>query len=116
MYALVISREPNYRKVMVDALVARGYLAAGVCSPQEGVRLIEHRLPGVVIVYGVVAFAERLLRILRTLAKLENQPVVIISEKTPARTWMNEWGVDACLSLDAGAPAVVDEVSEWLEH
>jgi chemotaxis response regulator CheB len=116
MYVLVISQETHYRSAMVKALVGRGYLAAGVCSPQEGLRLIRHMPPDVIMVCGTAAQPKQQVETLRSFDILADKPILLISREEPDDPWMDQWGVEMCMSPLAGVPEIVDEMSEWLVH
>jgi DNA-binding response OmpR family regulator len=116
MYVLVISQETHYRSALVEALVRRGYLAAGVCSPQEGVRLIRHTPPDAIMVCDVAALSKQHVETLRSFDVLADKPILLICREKPGAPWMDRWGVEMCMSPLAGASAIVDEMSEWLVH
>jgi DNA-binding response OmpR family regulator len=116
MYVLVISQETHYRSVMVKALVRRGYLAAGVCSPQEGLRLIRHTPPDAIMVCDVAALPKKQVETLRSFDILADKPILLISQEEPDASWMDRWGVEMCMSPLAEAQEIVDEMSEWLVH
>jgi DNA-binding response OmpR family regulator len=116
MYVLVISQETHYRNALVAALISRGYLAAGVCSPQEGLRLIRNTPPNVILVCDAAILPKWQVETLRSFDALADKPILLICREKPESLWMDRWGVEMCMSPLAGAPAIVDEMSEWLVH
>jgi PleD family two-component response regulator len=116
MYVLVVSQKIHCRNAVVEALVSRGYLAAGVSSPQEGVRLIRRLPPDVIIVWETTALRKRHVQTLRSFEALDDKPILLIGGEEPDDPWMDRWGVEQHISPLAREQTIVDEMSGWLVH
>jgi hypothetical protein len=113
MYVLVISRDRNRRRLYVDNLIVRGYLAAGVASVDEGTKLVNKHIPSLVMICQLVE-EDRTVDHLRNKLKLESIPVVITSVDPPDPEWMTRWNIDAYVPFGDDIQQFIKELKPWL--
>lgn len=106
MYVLVVSRELNFRRLIVSNLVIRGYLAVGVASVQEAHRLISNASPRLVIISHLNRVPESDIQGLRQADGLKSVPLMIISAEPPDSGMMEKWDV-----YDHLLPHDVDQIA-----
>ncbi|MBN1122306.1 MAG: hypothetical protein JXJ17_14610 [Anaerolineae bacterium] len=113
MYVLVISRERNRRRLYVDNLIARGYLAAGVASVDEGTKLLNKHIPSLVMICQL-AEEDTAIDHLRNKLKLASTPVVITSVEPPVPEWMTRWKIDAYIPFGDDIQHFIKKLKPWL--
>lgn len=113
MYVLVISRELNFRRLIVSNLVIRGYLAVGVSSVQEAERLVENVIPKLVIISHLNWVPDKEIQALREVDGLSAVPLLLISAEHPDEEMTEKWDIDSHL-LPHDVDQIVSRLSSWL--
>jgi DNA-binding NtrC family response regulator len=85
-YILVVSDDSSCRRLYVDNLVRRGYVAAGVASAREAGTLIQETPPNLVVVCCNPDTYEQDIEQLRTIYD-SALPVVLFTEDRPDPAW-----------------------------
>lgn len=114
MYVLVISRDRNCRRIHVDNLIARGFLAVGVSSVEGGLRLMQSHPPSLVVVCQMPEIEEDEIVHIRSVPELASTPVVLSNGDTPDPEWMAEWGIEAFIPFGEDVRHLIERLSPWL--
>lgn len=113
MYVLVVSKELNFRRLIVANLVIRGHLAVGVSSVQEAQRLIENVPPRLVVLSKARRISDDEMRRLRESNGLGSVPLLLISAESPDTDLMRRWDIREHV-LPRDVREMVDRMSPWL--
>lgn len=114
MYVLVICRNHNYRRLYVDNLIARGFLAVGVASVEGGLRVLQNRTPSLVIVCQVPEIEEDEINRIRSIPELASTPIVLTNGDSPGPDVMEKWGIKAFVPFGEDVRQLIDRLSPWL--
>jgi hypothetical protein len=98
----------------VDNLIIRGYLAAGVASINEGMRLLRNHLPSLILVCQMQEREEAELRRIRDVSGLGSTPIVLSNIKPPDPDWMAEWGIEAFIPFGIDVQQLIKRLTPWL--
>jgi hypothetical protein len=113
-YVLIISHDRNCRRLYVDNLIIRGYLAAGVASINEGMRLLRNHLPSLILVCQMQEREEAELRRIRDVSGLGSTPIVLSNIQPPDPDWMAEWGIEAFIPFGIDVQQLLKRLTPWL--
>jgi DNA-binding response OmpR family regulator len=114
-FILVFANDSSCRRLFVDNLVMRGYVAVGSASVNEAHTLLEHQLPELIVVCCVHSGQEETIVELRNLPALDNVPILIASADPPDREWMKAWHVSSALPYPMDLRKLVQYLKPWLE-
>ena len=114
-YILVCARDSNSRRLYVDNLVLRGYIAVGTASVAEAHRLLQRELPRMVIICCVLDNHEEVVKDWRSLQELDTTPIVLVSPEIPDQAWMNLWGIVSYLPYPTDLRKLVQMLQPWLD-
>ena len=112
-YILVISQDVSCRRLYVDNLVRRGYLAAGVASTLEAANLLEVSKPDLTLVCCMPDTYEREIAGLRTTFDVTG-PLVLITEDRPDPAWAARLNIAASLTDTVDPQRLVETLRPWL--
>jgi DNA-binding response OmpR family regulator len=114
MYVLVISRDRNLRRLHVDNLIVRGFLAVGVASVEGGRRLLQSHSPSLVVVCQMPEIEEDVIDHIQSIPELASTPVVLSNGDPPDSEWMAERGIDAFIPFGEDMRHFIERLSPWL--
>lgn len=112
-YTLVVSSNASCRKLYVDNLVRRGYLAVSVGSAIEAEGLLGTTMPGLVLVCGMPTGYEPEIERLRTNYQLA-RTLVLMGRDKPDPAWAARWHVDLCSADPVDVRQLVEILRLWL--
>jgi DNA-binding NtrC family response regulator len=112
-YILVISQDSSCRRLYVDNLVRRGYLAVGVSSSREAANLLEISSPDLVLVCCMPDLYEREITRLRTTFGLTG-PLVLMTADRPDPEWAARRNIAASLAETVDPQRLVETLRPWL--
>jgi hypothetical protein len=112
-YTLVVSSNASCRKLYVDNLVRRGYLAVSVASAVEAEGLLSTTTPRLVIVCCMPVGYEREIEQLRTTYHLPGT-LVLMGRDKPDPAWAARWHVDLCPADAMDVRQLVETLRPWL--
>ena len=113
-YVLVVSHDVNARRLLVDNLVRRSYLAVGLASLAEGDRLLQRVVPELIVLCGQSIDLESDVDLLRSQYSFRSVPIVLVSPDAPDYTWLATWHIDASLHYPLDFGQIVDVLQPWL--
>jgi DNA-binding NtrC family response regulator len=113
-YVLIISHDRNCRRLYVDNLLIRGYLAAGVASVKEGLRLLRNYPPSLILICQMPEREEAELRRIRNVSGLDSTPIVLSNIQPPDPDWMVEWGIEAFIPFGVDVRQLIKRLAPWL--
>ncbi len=113
-FVLVVSRNVNCRRLYVDNLVRRGYIAVGVASASEAGNLLSNATPKLVVVCCMPTAYEPDIEGFRTLYGLTETPVVLMSQDKPDPVWVARWNVAVCPADRIDSRQLVEMLRPWL--
>jgi DNA-binding NtrC family response regulator len=88
IYVLVISRHVNVKRLYVDNLIIRGYLAVGAVSLAKTERLIARNPPALVLLVQVPDVDESGYKEITDHPALKDVPVLLLSVEHNAPRWV----------------------------
>jgi hypothetical protein len=112
-YTLVVSSNAGCRKLYVDNLVRRGYLAVSIASALEGERLLATIRPYLVVVCCMPIGYEEEIEHFRAAYQLTG-PLVLMSRDRPDPVWAARWRVDLCRADPMDVRRLVETLRPWL--
>lgn len=112
-YTLVVSSNASSRKLYVDNLVRRGYLAVSVASAIEADGLLGTMTPDLILVCGMPVGYEREIEQLRTTYQLA-RTLVLVGRDQPDPAWAARWHVDLRGTDPMDARQLVETLRPWL--
>jgi len=112
-YTLVVSSNASCRKLYVDNLVRRGYLAVSVASATEAEGLLGTTLPHLVLVCCMLVGYEQEIEQLRTAYQLAGT-LVLMGRDKPDPAWAARWNVDLCPADAMDVRQLVETLRPWL--
>jgi DNA-binding NtrC family response regulator len=113
-YVLVVSQDSAYRRLLVDNLVLRGFVAVGVAGLAESEQLIQNTPPGMILIYGEPAdYQPELVRI-HSADRLAHIPVVLISAGTLSAIRTEQDNIVAHFAASPDLRHVVERLRPWL--
>ena len=112
-YTLVVSSNVSCRKLYVENLVRRGYLAVSVASAIEAKGLLKTTTPDLVLVCGMPTGYEQEIEQLRTTYQLAGT-LVLMGRDEPDPAWAARWHVDLCPADPIDVRQLVEILRPWL--
>jgi DNA-binding response OmpR family regulator len=112
-YTLVISSNTSCRKLYVDNLVRRGYLAVSVASAIEAESLLGTLMPDLVLVCCMPVGYEQEIEQLRATYQMAGT-LVLMGRDQPDPVWAARWHVDLCQSDPMDVRQLVETLRPWL--
>lgn len=112
-FVLVVSRNISCRRLYVDNLVRRGYLAVGVASASEADNLLNSAKPDLILVCCMPVEYEQAIEQFRTIFKWAG-PVVLVSQDRPDPAWLARWNVTARMADPIDLRRLVEMLQPWL--
>jgi len=112
-YTLIVSSNASCRKLYVDNLVRRGYLAVSVASAIEAEGLLGTMTPYLVLVCCMPTGYEEEVEQLRTTYQQAGS-LVLVGRDQPDPVWAALWHVDLCHAEPTDARRLVDILRPWL--
>jgi DNA-binding response OmpR family regulator len=112
-YTLVVSSNASCRKLYVDNLVRRGYLAISVASAIEAEGLLGTTTPDLVLVCCMPVGYEQEIEQLRTTYQLAGT-LVLVGRDRPDPVWAALWRVDVCRAEPMDVRQLVEILRPWL--
>jgi DNA-binding response OmpR family regulator len=112
-YVLVVSRNANCRRLYVDNLVRRGYLAVGVASAGEAGMLLETVGPDLILICCMSTGYEADVEQFRANHKLEAR-IVFISQDLPDPAWAARWRVLTSAADPMDVRLLTETLRPWL--
>ena len=112
-YTLVVSSNASCRKLYVDNLVRRGYLAVSVASAIEAEGLLGRMTPDLVLVCCMPVGYEQEIEQLRTTYQLAGT-LVLVGRDQPDPAWAALWHVDLCQADAMDVRQLVETLRPWL--
>jgi hypothetical protein len=112
-YTLVVSNNASCRKLYVDNLVRRGYLAVSVASALEAEGLFGTTMPGLVLVCCMPVGYQEEIEQLRTSYKLA-RTLVLVGRDQPDPAWAAHWHVEHCQADSMDVRQLVEILRPWL--
>ena len=112
-YTLVVSSNASCRKLYVDNLVRRGYLAVSVASAVEAEGLLGTTRPHLILVCCMPVGYEQEIEQLRTTYRLPGT-LVLMGRDKPDPAWVERWHVDLCPADAADVRQLVETLRPWL--
>ena len=113
-YVVVFSQDVTYRRLLVDNLVLRSFVAVGVASLTESDQLIQSTLPGLILIYGAPTQYEPELARLHDIDRLAHIPVVLISTGTLSAGRLERDNVAAHFADSPDLRRLVQQLRPWL--
>jgi DNA-binding NtrC family response regulator len=113
-YVLVVSQDGTYRRLLVDNLVRRSFVAVGVASLAESERLIQNTPPGLILIYGELADYKPELARIHSADRLAHIPVVLISADTLSAFQKEQDNVVAHFADSSDLRRLVERLRPWL--
>jgi DNA-binding response OmpR family regulator len=110
---LVISHNTSCRRLYVDNLVRRGYIAVGVTSGTEAENVFRTATPALVLVCCMPTDYQKEVERLRTVNGTA-YPIVLISQDKPDPAWVRLWHADVCPADPMDLRRIVDILQPWL--
>ena len=112
-FTLVVSRNASCRKLYVENLVRRGYLAVSVASALEADGLLGTAMPDLVLVCCMPVGYEQEIEQLRSTYRVTGT-LVLVGRDQPDPAWAERWHVDLCLSESVDVRQLVEMLGQWL--
>jgi len=113
-FILVVSRNVSCRRLYVDNLVRRGYVAVGVASAIEAENLFNNAMPYLVLICCMPTAYEPDVEGFRKTLGLVTTPVVLMSQDTPDPVWLARWNVSMCTVTPTDLRQLVEILRPWL--
>lgn len=113
LYVLVVSRDPSCKRLYVDNLVRRGYLAVGVTSADEAAELLHAGQPDLVLICCTQEGYQRDVDQLRSSYGLTGTLVLITQDK-PDPVWAAARAVSVCLTDVLDPRQLIKTLQPWL--
>jgi len=113
-FILVVSRNASCRRLYVDNLVRRGYVAVGVASALETENLLNSVMPDLVLICCMPTAYEPDVERFRRALGLVKTPIVLMSQDTPDPAWLAEWNVSLCATDLVDLRQLVEILRPWL--
>jgi DNA-binding NtrC family response regulator len=113
LFILVVSRNVSCRRLYVDNLVRRGYVAVGVASAIEAENLLNTVTPDLVLVCCMPIGYEQDIEQFRTTYKLTGN-LVLMSQDKPDPAWTARWNVTLCSADPRDLRRLVEILQPWL--
>ena len=114
-FILVFSNDSSCRRLYVDNLVMRGYVAVGAASVGEARILLQHQLPELIIVCAIRTGQEETVVELRNMHFLDNVPIVMVTSEPPDREWTRAWNVSSSLPYPMDLRELLRHLHPWLK-
>lgn len=114
-FILVVASEGSCRRLYVDNLVMRGYVAVGTASTNEAHNLLQHSIPELIIVCTVRSGYEDAILDLHKMHSLANVPIILVSPDPPDPDWMKTWGVAGNLQYPIDLRKLLPYLRPWLK-
>lgn len=114
-YILVVSNDISCRRLYVDNLVRRGYLAVGVSSAIEAENLLKMGWPELVLACCMPATYEKDIERLRRIYDT-NRPLVLITEEKPDPGWAATRNVIVYSSAMLDPRHLVETLRPWISN
>jgi DNA-binding response OmpR family regulator len=114
-YILVFANDSSCRRLFVDNLVMRGYVAVGSASVNEAHTLLQQQPPELIIVCCLYAGQEETIIELRNIPALDNTPILIASPDPQDREWVKALHVAATLPYPMDLRKLVQYLRPWLD-
>jgi DNA-binding NtrC family response regulator len=112
-YILIVSQDASCRRLYVDNLVRRGYLAAGVASSLEAANLLHAGMPSLTLVCCMPTTYEREIDRLRTTFDVTG-PLVLMTADRPDPAWAARLNIAASLTETVDPQRLVETLRPWL--
>ncbi len=113
-FILVVSRNASCRRLYVDNLVRRGYVAVGVASALETENLLNNVMPDLVLICCMPTAYEPDVERFRTTLGLANTPIVLISQDGADPAWLSQWNVSMYATDLMDLRQLVEILRPWL--
>ena len=110
----VCANDSGCRRLYVDNLVLRGYVAVGTASVAEARRLLERETPHIILACCLLDEQDEVVKNVRAYPQLDEVPIVLVSPDMPEREWMQRWGVATCLPYPTDLRKLVQLLQPWL--
>lgn len=112
-YILIVSHNATCRRLYVDNLVRRGYLAVGAASATEAQNLFTKGLPALVIACCMPVTYQRDIEQVRMIYD-RARPLVLIAEDRPNPAWAAAHNVGVRLATEVDPRRLIDTLQPWL--
>jgi DNA-binding response OmpR family regulator len=113
-FILVCTTDSSCRRLYVDNLVLRGYIAVGIASTDEAQKLLQHETPQLILICCSNVGQENAVHSFRQMSNLDSIPIVMVDDEMPDQEWMKTWGVSACLPYPLDLRKLVPSIQPWL--